>query len=114
MGEFGGSELARHAPIAAAPARVAWRRRGIVFDRYFTRVAILPTFVVMLGIFGMPLAFSFYLSFTGYGQGLRQRLIGFKSHALSTRGISPAEACSGVASNSSALVRKYRDGPSCG
>jgi multiple sugar transport system permease protein len=69
MGEFGGSKLARHAPIAAAPARVAWRRRGIVFDRYFTRVAILPTFVVMLGIFGMPLAFSFYLSFTGYGQG---------------------------------------------
>jgi multiple sugar transport system permease protein len=38
-----------------------------VLDRYFTRVAILPTFVVMLGVFGMPLAFSFYLSFTGYG-----------------------------------------------
>src|SRR5215831_14646481 len=69
MGEFGGSELARHARIAAAPARVAWRRRGIVFDRYFTRVAILPTFAVMLGVFGMPLAFCFYLSFTGYAQG---------------------------------------------
>src|SRR5215813_13350857 len=69
MGEFGGSELARHARIAAAPARVAWRRQAIVFDRYFTSLAILPTFVVMLGIFGMPLAFSFYLSFTGYAQG---------------------------------------------
>ena len=39
-----------------------------MLDRYFTRMAILPTFVVMLGIFGMPLAFSFYLSLTGYAQ----------------------------------------------
>jgi hypothetical protein len=36
---------------------------------WFTGIAILPTFVVMLGIFGMPLAFSFYLSFTDYAQG---------------------------------------------
>ena len=69
MGETGGSELARPALIAAAPPRAAWQRRGIVLDRYFTRVAILPTFVVMLGVFGMPLVFSFYLSFTGYAQG---------------------------------------------
>ena len=69
MGETGGSELARPALIAAASPGTAWRRRGIVLDRYFTRVAILPTFVVMLGVFGMPLAFSFYLSFTGYAQG---------------------------------------------
>jgi multiple sugar transport system permease protein len=55
--------------IAAAPPRAAWRRRGLDLDRYFTGIAILPTFVVMLGIFGMPLAFSFYLSFTGYAQG---------------------------------------------
>ena len=68
MGETGGSELARPALIAAEPPRAAWPRRGIVLDRYFTRVAILPTFVVMLGVFGMPLAFSFYLSFTGYAQ----------------------------------------------
>ena len=69
--ETGGSELARPALIAsaAAPPRAAWRARGIALDRYFTRVAILPTFLVMLGIFGMPLAFSFYLSFTGYAQG---------------------------------------------
>jgi multiple sugar transport system permease protein len=69
MGEAGGSELARPALIAAAPPSAGWRRRGIVLDRYFTRVAILPTFVVMLGVFGMPLAFSFYVSFTGYAQG---------------------------------------------
>jgi multiple sugar transport system permease protein len=69
MGETRGGQLARPALIAAAPQSAAWPRRGIVFDRYFTRVAILPTFVVMLGVFGMPLAFSFYLSFTGYAQG---------------------------------------------
>lgn len=70
MGQTGGSELARPALTAAAPPSAAWRRQGIVLDRYFTRVAILPTFVVMLGVFGMPLAFSFYLSFTGYAQGV--------------------------------------------
>ena len=69
MAETGGSELARPALIPAAPARAEWRRRGIELDHYFTRMAILPTFVVMLGIFGMPLGFSFYLSFTGYAQG---------------------------------------------
>src|ERR1700732_1923560 len=69
MAETGGSELARPALIAPASPGAAWRRRGIALDRYFTRVAILPTFVVMLGVFGMPLAFSFYLSFTGYAQG---------------------------------------------
>src|SRR5215813_2103966 len=69
MAETGGSGLARAAPIASGPPRAAWRQRGIGLDRYFTRVAILPTFVVMLGVFGMPLAFSFYLSFTGYAQG---------------------------------------------
>jgi multiple sugar transport system permease protein len=69
MEETGSSELVRPALIAAGPPSALWRRRGIVLDRYFTRVAILPTFVVMLGVFGMPLAFSFYLSFTGYAQG---------------------------------------------
>jgi len=64
----GRNELARPVLMAAAPPRAAWRR-SLDFDRYFTRIAILPTFVVMLGIFGMPLVFSFYLSFTGYAQG---------------------------------------------
>jgi multiple sugar transport system permease protein len=67
--ETGGSEVARSALIAAAPPRVAWRRRRLALDRYFNRVTVLPTFVIMLGVFGMPLAFSFYLSFTGYAQG---------------------------------------------
>ena len=67
VGETGGSELARPA-LMAPPPRAIWRRR-IVLDRYLTRVATLPTFLVMLGVFGMPLAFSFYLGFTGYAQG---------------------------------------------
>src|SRR5260370_13350633 len=70
MGETGGSELARPALIGPASPGAAWRRRGIVLDRYFTRVAILPTFVVMLGVFGMPLAFSFYLILSQF-YGLR-------------------------------------------
>ena len=35
-------------------------------DRYFVHAAVLPTFVVMLGVFGLPLAFSLYLSFTAW------------------------------------------------
>ena len=35
-------------------------------DRQFTRVAVLPTTTMMLLIFGIPLAFSFYLSFQGW------------------------------------------------
>jgi multiple sugar transport system permease protein len=33
-------------------------------DRYFVHAAVLPTFLVMICVFGLPLAFSFYLSFT--------------------------------------------------
>ena len=65
----GSSELAGPAPTAAALPLSVWRRRGSVLDRYFSRVAILPTFLVMVGVFGMPLAFSLYLGFTGYAQG---------------------------------------------
>jgi len=52
-------------------------------DRYFTRLAIMPTFVVMLCIFGIPLLFSLYLSFTGWsmGQGLFSgRMVGFANY----------------------------------
>ncbi|HET7881476.1 MAG TPA: sugar ABC transporter permease [Acetobacteraceae bacterium] len=35
-------------------------------DRQFTRLAVLPTSAMMLLIFGIPLAFSFYLSFQGW------------------------------------------------
>ena len=37
------------------------------FDRYFVQATVLPTFLVMMCIFGLPLVFSFYLSFTGWG-----------------------------------------------
>jgi multiple sugar transport system permease protein len=43
-------------------------------DRYFTRIALFPTFAVMLCIFGIPLLFSFYLSFTGWS--MSQALLG--------------------------------------
>jgi multiple sugar transport system permease protein len=36
------------------------------WDRQFTRVAILPTSIMMLLIFGVPLLFSLYLSFEGW------------------------------------------------
>jgi multiple sugar transport system permease protein len=35
-------------------------------DRQFTRLAVLPTTAMMLLIFGIPLAFSLYLSFQGW------------------------------------------------
>ena len=35
-------------------------------DRYFVHAAVLPTFVMMLCVFGLPLAFSLYLSFTAW------------------------------------------------
>src|SRR5882762_6790163 len=37
------------------------------FDRYFVQVTVLPTFLMMVCVFGLPLVFSFYLSFTGWG-----------------------------------------------
>ncbi len=42
------------------------------WDRQFTRVAVLPTSLMMLLIFGLPLLFSLYLSFEGWSpdQGL--------------------------------------------
>src|SRR5260370_6874894 len=42
------------------------------FDRYFVQATVLPTVLVMVCGFGLPLVFSFYLSFTGWG--LEQRL----------------------------------------
>jgi multiple sugar transport system permease protein len=66
MGEGGVSELVQPALLVPVRPRAAWGLGGTLLDRHFTRIAVLPTFVVMLGIFGMPLAFSFYLSFTGW------------------------------------------------
>ncbi len=58
--------IAQPAPMVIAPPHQAWRLGRVSLDRYFTRAAVLPTFAVMLCVFGMPLAFSFYLSFTGW------------------------------------------------
>ena len=37
------------------------------FDRHFVQATVLPTFVMMVCVFGLPLLFSLYLSFTGWG-----------------------------------------------
>lgn len=49
-------------------------RKPITLDRYFIHATVLPTFAVMVCVFGLPLAFSFYLSFTG--SSLEQALFG--------------------------------------
>ena len=51
---------------------MAKRRSGEWLDRQFTRLAVLPTSVLMLCVFGLPLLFSAYLSFRGWSadQGL--------------------------------------------
>ena len=51
---------------------MAKRRSGEWIDRQFTRLAVLPTSVLMLCVFGLPLLFSAYLSFRGWSadQGL--------------------------------------------
>ena len=73
MGES--SRAAQHAFEVPAPARDARRRPARLYlDRHFTSTAVLPTFAVMLLIFGLPLLFSLYLSFTGWS--LNQGLLG--------------------------------------
>ena len=70
-----GRDVARPAMVDVLRARrVAWTLRRFSLDRAFTTTAVLPTFVVMLGIFGIPLLFSLYLSFTGWA--LDQALLG--------------------------------------
>ena len=59
--------------VVSSP-RARWGIAGISLDRYFTRIALLPTFVVMLCIFGIPLLFSLYLCFTGWS--MNQALLG--------------------------------------
>ena len=61
MGESTTS-LARPPLAAIAPSR----RRPFALERYFVGIAVVPTFLVMLAIFGLPLLFSLYLSFTGW------------------------------------------------
>ncbi|HEY0419384.1 MAG TPA: sugar ABC transporter permease [Acetobacteraceae bacterium] len=52
--------------MAAARVRTEPHRRAFSLDRHFTGIAVLPTLLVMLGVFGIPLLFSLYLSFHGW------------------------------------------------
>jgi multiple sugar transport system permease protein len=52
-------------------------------DRYFVQAAVMPTFLVMVGVFGLPLVFSLHLSFTGWSldQSLFSgRFVGFANY----------------------------------
>ena len=70
-----GRGVARPAMVGVRAAhRGTWAIRCLSLDRAFTAIAMLPTFVVMLCIFGIPLLFSLYLSFTGWA--LDQALLG--------------------------------------
>ena len=63
----GGSAAARLGP-AASIERARPLRRGLLsaLDRQFPRLAVLPTTLLMLVVFGIPLLFSLYLSFQGW------------------------------------------------
>ncbi|HSU06250.1 MAG TPA: sugar ABC transporter permease [Acetobacteraceae bacterium] len=50
------------AELGGPDYRIGWRW----LDRQFTRIAVLPTAIVMLAIFGLPLLFSLYLSLQGW------------------------------------------------
>src|SRR5690349_20951885 len=68
-------DVARPAMLSVQRARRnGWAICRFSLDRAFTAIAVLPTFVVMLCIFGIPLLFSLYLSFTGWA--LDQALLG--------------------------------------
>src|ERR1700751_1994882 len=70
-----GRDIGRLVPAGVGGGdRGAWALRGFSLDRAFPAIAVLPTFVVMLCIFGIPLLFSLYLSFTGWA--LDQALMG--------------------------------------
>jgi multiple sugar transport system permease protein len=70
-----GRDVVRLVPVGVRGAdKGTWVLRGFLLDRAFTVIAVLPTFAVMLCIFGIPLLFSLYLSFTGWA--LDQALMG--------------------------------------
>jgi len=73
MGESGDVAHPAMAGVRAVH-RAARARRRLSPDRAFIVIAVLPTFAVMLCIFGIPLLFSLYLSFTGWA--LDQALLG--------------------------------------
>jgi len=67
-GAMGGGSAAARLGTAARRARADPRRRSTSawLDRQFARLAVLPTTVLMLLVFGVPLLFSLYLSFEGW------------------------------------------------
>ena len=66
MGKGSGSEVVWPAVSVPNAWVSVWRTRQVLLDRYFVHTAVLPTFVVMVCVFGLPLLFSFYLSLTGW------------------------------------------------
>lgn len=75
------------ARAGVAPEQVSARRPGlrrgfgnVWLDRQFPRLAVLPTMLVMVCIFGIPLLFSGYLSFEGWSP--EQTLFGGKFAGL--------------------------------
>jgi multiple sugar transport system permease protein len=66
---MGGATTTVHAGLATAtPARMPMHGRWL--DRQFVKLAVLPTTVLMLCVFGLPLLFSCFLSFRGWAPEL--------------------------------------------
>ncbi|HEY4174852.1 MAG TPA: sugar ABC transporter permease, partial [Rhodopila sp.] len=63
---MGGTTQVAERGSLARPASIGARRRASFFDRHFARIAVLPTTLLMLVVFGIPLLFSAWLSFEGW------------------------------------------------
>jgi multiple sugar transport system permease protein len=65
---MGGSTTAaaRTGAALTRPSGLSRARPSAWLDRQFTRLAVLPTTLLMAGVFGIPLLFSLYLSFRGW------------------------------------------------
>jgi multiple sugar transport system permease protein len=66
MGGLGEAAARGGAATVAVRVRGSRTRRASWSDRYFHRLAILPTTLVMLVVFGLPLLFSAWLSLEGW------------------------------------------------
>ena len=65
MGETTGT-LTRRERVVAGPGGPEYGLGWRWLDRQFARLAVLPTALVMLVVFGLPLLFSLYLSLQGW------------------------------------------------
>jgi multiple sugar transport system permease protein len=75
----GTTQVATRGSLTRA-ASIGGRRRASWFDRHFARIAVLPTTLLMLVVFGIPLLFSAWLSFEGWSPD--QTLFGGKFAGL--------------------------------